>query len=343
MKTAVLVGAAALALAAVQAPGSLWGVVNDNSGGALPGVTIVAASGATRERTVTNRAGRYEFTRLAAGSYDVTASLSGFTSVTHKGVAVSAGGSSAPVNFSLCVAGDQSDKSIDWVVPRSLEAAWKAATLVADVRITATGLMDPACPDSGFEDLAEVVKVFKQDGQHPAGRTLRFMQERWREEPAAYPVGVELVVFLGRYRTTFARVAGPWWVFSLLGPRVVSPPPFAAQGDITRDELFSRLRALAGGGPPHFADRHVYRHDSGADDEDLDRTELGVEPVHGAKRGAEHHRCANSTAQEAPRQRGAAGRPEPLVYQQKTESDGETGTPVQTDQPRCAGSGEPHE
>jgi Carboxypeptidase regulatory-like domain/TonB dependent receptor len=63
---------------------SLAGTVTDESGGALPGVTVTAMNNATgfSRSTITAADGTYHFPLLPAGTYDVTADLSGFASVT---------------------------------------------------------------------------------------------------------------------------------------------------------------------------------------------------------------------------------------------------------------------
>jgi hypothetical protein len=72
-----------------QATGaSLTGRVTDESGGALPGVTVTVtnpATGFTRS-TVTASDGSFHFPSVPAGTYSVTADLSGFASVTTRNV-----------------------------------------------------------------------------------------------------------------------------------------------------------------------------------------------------------------------------------------------------------------
>ena len=65
-----------------QAFGTIGGTVRDNSGGVLPGVSVVARNLDTGvERTgVTNDAGFYRFPNIDPGSYQVEASLTGFKS-----------------------------------------------------------------------------------------------------------------------------------------------------------------------------------------------------------------------------------------------------------------------
>ena len=94
----------AAAPAAAQDSG-IAGVVNDNTGGVLPGVAVEAASPALIEGSriaVTDAQGRYAFTALRPGAYTVTFSLSGFTTVVREGVELTAG-FTAPVNVELGV------------------------------------------------------------------------------------------------------------------------------------------------------------------------------------------------------------------------------------------------
>jgi hypothetical protein len=69
------------------------GVVQDTSGGVLPGVDVVLVSVGTgsERRTVTNEAGLYTFPTVPVGEYRITASLSGFKSLTKSDVRVNAG------------------------------------------------------------------------------------------------------------------------------------------------------------------------------------------------------------------------------------------------------------
>jgi len=70
--------------------GSLSGRVTDASGAPLPGVTITATNGATgfNRSVVTESDGTYRFQSLPVGTYDVTADLAGFGSLTTRNVEV---------------------------------------------------------------------------------------------------------------------------------------------------------------------------------------------------------------------------------------------------------------
>jgi hypothetical protein len=72
---------------------TLQGTVTDPGGGVIPGVTVRLESPSTglRRDSVTNVAGVYVFNFLPAGSYVITADLSGFKSVKHDDVALEIG------------------------------------------------------------------------------------------------------------------------------------------------------------------------------------------------------------------------------------------------------------
>jgi hypothetical protein len=73
---------------AVFAQASITGVVKDSSGAILPGVTVEASSPELIEKVrtaVTDSDGRYRIVDLRAGTYTVTFSLTGFTTVRRQG------------------------------------------------------------------------------------------------------------------------------------------------------------------------------------------------------------------------------------------------------------------
>jgi Carboxypeptidase regulatory-like domain len=77
--------------AQVNATGALAGTVTDKSGAVVPNAHIKITSkdtGATREAT-SNGAGQYRFDLLAAGTYEVRASITGFANATYQNVNVS--------------------------------------------------------------------------------------------------------------------------------------------------------------------------------------------------------------------------------------------------------------
>jgi hypothetical protein len=74
--------------------GSIAGVVRDEAGAVLPGVTVEASSPALIERTrsaVTDGEGRYRLVDLRPGAYSVVFSLAGFKTVRREGIELSTG------------------------------------------------------------------------------------------------------------------------------------------------------------------------------------------------------------------------------------------------------------
>src|SRR5689334_868330 len=73
--------------------GTISGIVRDASGGVLPGVTVEASSPALIEKSrsvVTDGQGAYSIIDLRPGTYAVTFSLSGFSSVRREGIVLTA-------------------------------------------------------------------------------------------------------------------------------------------------------------------------------------------------------------------------------------------------------------
>jgi Carboxypeptidase regulatory-like domain len=91
--------------AAVFAQASIAGVVRDTSGAVLPGVTVEAASPALIEKTrsaVTDGTGQYRIENLRPGTYSITFTLTGFTTVKREGIELT-GSFTASVNTDLRV------------------------------------------------------------------------------------------------------------------------------------------------------------------------------------------------------------------------------------------------
>ena len=81
-------------VAAQATSGSIAGAVRDTSGAVLPGVTVEAASPALIEKVrtvVTDERGEYKIESLRPGTYSVTFSLSGFTTLKREGIQLTTG------------------------------------------------------------------------------------------------------------------------------------------------------------------------------------------------------------------------------------------------------------
>ena len=87
--------------------GTVAGVVRDESGAVLPGVTVEASSPALIEKTisaVTDSVGQYKIVNLRPGAYSVTFTLPGFSVVKREGLELNAG-FTATVNADMKVGG----------------------------------------------------------------------------------------------------------------------------------------------------------------------------------------------------------------------------------------------
>ena len=91
-KRLLLVATAVLLLpAGAYAQGAITGVVKDASGGVLPGVTVEAASPVLIEKVrsvVSDDTGQFRIVNLNPGTYSVTFSLPGFSTVKRDGVEI---------------------------------------------------------------------------------------------------------------------------------------------------------------------------------------------------------------------------------------------------------------
>ena len=136
----ILAALTALALCApdrafAQATASISGVVKDSTGGVMPGVTVVVkdtAATAPGRQTVTNADGQYQVPALLAGTYTVTASLSGFKSAEAKDVRVAPG---QPVTIPLVLEIGSLSETVEVASSAELintQTATVAATLNAD-------------------------------------------------------------------------------------------------------------------------------------------------------------------------------------------------------------------
>src|SRR4029434_2166115 len=90
----LLLSVPAISPAQDASSGTIAGVVRDEGGAVLPGVTVEAASPALIERTrtaVTDGEGRYRLVDLRPGTYTVTFTLGGVKTVRREGIELTTG------------------------------------------------------------------------------------------------------------------------------------------------------------------------------------------------------------------------------------------------------------
>ena len=115
--TAMIALAAVLAAAtpafAQQTTGNISGRIVDAQGAAIPGVTVTAGNAQTGfSRTdVSDAEGIYRLNALPVGTYDLTAEITGFNRVEHKGVVVNVG-QSLTIGLTLTVASVQENVTV---------------------------------------------------------------------------------------------------------------------------------------------------------------------------------------------------------------------------------------
>src|SRR5215213_9183653 len=105
MNVVIAVAGIVLLPSVVFAQATIAGVVRDASAAVLPGVTVEAASPVLIEKTrtvVSDGTGQYRITDLLPGTYVLTFSIPGFTTVKREGVAVSGSGV-LPINIEMRV------------------------------------------------------------------------------------------------------------------------------------------------------------------------------------------------------------------------------------------------
>ncbi len=137
---AFCVSAASLA-AAQTTTGTILGEVKDSTSGRLPGVTVSLvnqANGATRD-TVSDSLGTYRFTALPPGTYTVTATLAGFTTVTRADVVLPIA-SQVAAPFTLEVAGLNESVTVTEQIPLIDTTEQTVRTLVETKQIASLPL-----------------------------------------------------------------------------------------------------------------------------------------------------------------------------------------------------------
>src|SRR5690348_11876774 len=134
---ALFVAAAIVLLPSLAlAQATLTGTVKDDSGAVLPGVTVEASSPALIEKTrtaVTDGSGQYRIIDLAPGTYSVSFTLPGFSTVKRDGVVLS-GSATVTIPATLKVGGVQETITVTGETPVvDVQSAKTEVVLKSDV------------------------------------------------------------------------------------------------------------------------------------------------------------------------------------------------------------------
>jgi hypothetical protein len=126
---------------AQQTNGTITGRVLDQQGAAIPGVTVTAKSAATgfTRTEVSDGGGVYRLSALPVGSYDVTAELQGFKTVSKKSIDVNVGQTQS-IDFSMNVGAMSETVNVTGAAPLIETTASSVGSVVDIKRIEAIPL-----------------------------------------------------------------------------------------------------------------------------------------------------------------------------------------------------------
>ena len=145
---------------------SIAGIVRDASGGVLPGVTVEASSPALIEKVrnaVTDGSGQFRLDRLSAGTYSVTYTLPGFSTVKRDGVQVQTG-VTVTLNADLRVGGLQETITVTGETPVvDVQNSTRVQTVLSDEVLAAL----PA--SRGYGNLLTVSSGIQSNGTQSGG------------------------------------------------------------------------------------------------------------------------------------------------------------------------------
>src|SRR5262245_48180178 len=134
----ILLGAAMLLMvpAVSSAQSAIVGLLTDDSGGVLPGVTVEASSPVMIEgskTTLTASTGRYCFLEMRAGQSKLTFSLTGFGTVAREGISVPSN-FTATVNVEMKVGALEETINVSGTSPQvDVQQATRTTVLARDV------------------------------------------------------------------------------------------------------------------------------------------------------------------------------------------------------------------
>jgi Carboxypeptidase regulatory-like domain len=132
IRTLVLAGVTVILPSAAWAQVALAGIVKDSSGAVLPGVTVEASSPVLIEKTrsaTTDTTGQYRIESLVPGTYVVTFTLTGFSTLKREGVEVSGAGV-ITINADLKIGGLSETVTVTGATPIvDVQSTTRAVTL----------------------------------------------------------------------------------------------------------------------------------------------------------------------------------------------------------------------
>jgi Carboxypeptidase regulatory-like domain len=129
----VCLGLLAAPVAWAQQSSGIAGVVRDTSGAVLPGVTVEASSPSLIEKVrtvVTDDQGRFNIVDLVPGTYSVTFTLQGFSSIKHEDIRLTSG-FTAQVNADLRVGAVEETITVTAAVPLVDTSSGKRQTIAS--------------------------------------------------------------------------------------------------------------------------------------------------------------------------------------------------------------------
>jgi hypothetical protein len=190
MRNALTLAAVTLVVALTAAPalaqtltGSIGGVVSDEQGAVLPGVTVTLMGPRGTQNQVTDETGTYRFLALEPGTYSVSADLSGFQPA-NRGQLVISAGRNLEVDLSLRVGGlaenltvvgeapvvDTKSSSTDTTLSQELLYSAPITRTAINVLNYAPGINSDSAY-GGDSDTANALMIDGVDTRDPSGGT----------------------------------------------------------------------------------------------------------------------------------------------------------------------------
>jgi hypothetical protein len=202
-KRIVSTGTAILAVVMLL-PGTAWaqgasgiaGVVRDTTGAVLPGVTVEASSPALIEKVrsvVTDDQGLYKIVELRPGTYTVTFTLTGFSTVKREGLELTTG-VTATVNADLRVGG------LAETITVSGQSPMVDVQNVVQQRVITTAVLETLPNAKSIQSLAAFIPGLSADAGssgHDVGGTLGDIPMGFRSMAVARPTSTSSMTVCG--------------------------------------------------------------------------------------------------------------------------------------------------